>query len=298
VFLAGALLKAANINLFIVQISYYGVLRAPVWLVVAALGTLAVETALGVALLLRLRLRGLTFAAVLALLAAFSVLIAYAWRFHDLKDCGCFGPIEISPGASLAKNAVLAVLAGLAWLGSREGAPADKGAVRAVQASASALFAGKASLAALAAAALVTHAFFEIESLGDLSRPYAQFVFEADGAAYDLGEGEFFVAVLNTTCEHCMASVEQINELTDIPGFPQVVGICYEEHAGALEAFVEATLPRFPLYSLGDRIRTFYALLDDVPAPPRFLLVREGRPVAAWSDVVPDAAEVLEVSGR
>jgi len=287
VFLAGALLKAGDIDLFTVQISFYGVLSSPVWLAAAALGTLAVEAALGMALLSGLRLRGLTYGAVLGLLLVFTGLIVYGWMFHDLQDCGCFGPIELSPGVSIAKNGVLALLCAGAWWGYRHSEP----------------FAGRrhglaAQLAAavLAAGVMPGYAWTQLEPVGETSRPFAHFDLVDDaGAPFDVSTGDYVVAMLSATCDHCLELMPRINELAGVPGIPPLVGLCYEEKPGTMAEFAQATAPAFPLLSIGDRIRSFFSLIGD--APPRFYLLRDGHVVKFWDDEVPEPEAIFEVQG-
>ncbi len=281
VFLAGAVLKALDIDLFTMQIRSYGLFDDPLWLARAALGTLTAETALGTAFVLGLRLRGWTCAAVTALLVVFTGLIAYGWAFHHLEDCGCFGPIEISPGISIGKNAALLFLTAVAWLGLRkqETAASLRKSVGLVQTCVCVGLAG----------ALVLYGYLHIEPVvepTEENRPFAQFAFDIDKTAFDLGTGEYLVVMLNTTCEHCMESVESLNKLVSLPDFPPIVGLCFEEEPGMLEEFCEITAPLFPIYSLGDRIRTFFSLVGE--APPRFIYVRNGIQIAYWDEKAPD----------
>ena len=283
VFLTGAVLKAQDVNLFIFQIKHYGVFEEQILLNLSALGTLWIETALGIALLLGLRLRGLTSLAALTLLAGFTGLIAYGWAFHNLKDCGCFGRIEISPQVSIAKNVVLVLLTAFAWWG-RWKRPAHRTKIP--------LTLAKMAICLAAASAIVVYARNHIEAIPESARPFAQFVFDLDDIHYDLDHGEYFVAMLSMDCPECMATVPAINDLTEIPDFPPVVALCYEETTGALDTFREATAPTFPLYSLGDKILTFSNLIGD--APPRFYLERDGEPIACWDLTVPAPEQVLQ----
>jgi multisubunit Na+/H+ antiporter MnhC subunit len=116
VFLLSAFLKALSFEEFAVQVSYYGIVRTP-WVVIGiALGATALETGLGVGLIAgRDRARRLL-PVVAGLLVFFSLLIAYAWAFQGLKDCGCFGKyLKMTPGVSILKNGVLLALVGIAW---------------------------------------------------------------------------------------------------------------------------------------------------------------------------------------
>ncbi len=117
VFLAGALFKALDINVFAVQIWAYGVVPTKALLPWAAIPTLGIEVLLGYAAVAGIRLRGWTYAAFVALLLFFTALICYGWAFHELEDCGCFGPLQMNPPISVAKNAVLLLLIAIAWYG-------------------------------------------------------------------------------------------------------------------------------------------------------------------------------------
>lgn len=285
-FLAGAVLKARDINLFIVQISYYGVISNQTGLAAAAVGTLFVETSLGMALLLGARLRGLLYACLLALLFVFTGLILYGWFFHGLKDCGCFGPIEISPEVSIGKNVLLAAMVCGVWF-----ALVRRGETRAR--SMKGLLA-TCAMAAVCGLAASTYAYTHLEKLGERDRPFAQFVFDADGETWDLGQGEYFVAMLSMTCEHCMDSIEGLNERFMDANLPPIVALCFEEETGAMDEFKKITEPAFPMYSVGDRIRLFFNLVGEGKEPPRFVLVRDGRAVRDWYEEVPSPEDIME----
>ncbi|MCX5769512.1 MAG: hypothetical protein NTZ09_04465 [Candidatus Hydrogenedentes bacterium] len=287
VFLVGAILKAADVNLFIKQISFYGVFSDRSLIQAAALVTLAVETGLAAALLLKIRLRGLTYAGILALLAGFTGLILYGWLFNDLKDCGCFGPIEISPAASIGKNVLIAALAlaawaGLAWTG-RLSSTWRRLAVT-------------MPAAVVAALAVSGYSYAHVQPPAPPGTPlFAQFRFQSDGETTDLGKGEYLVAIYNMDCTHCMETVAKVNELAQQTGVPEVVAICYEPEPGKLDEFRDSTNPEFPLFNLGDDFLKFSSLYDTVP--PRFALVRDGVQIHYWDNDPPPASEVIEALG-
>lgn len=289
-FVVSALLKALDVNGFIGAIGNYHVLPSAVWEGYAAMATLGVETFLGVSMLLGMGARRLTLGVTTLVLVVFSGLIVYAWMFHGLKDCGCTGGIKMGPVASLVKNALLLTLAVGAWQGFKWKNALDvSGAVR-----------GKAfMLASLGAAFIVGYGVAESEPppppIPRESGVFSQFSVEQDGVRYDLGQGEYVVALLSTTCDHCMKSVEALNALLERPGFPRVVGLCKGDEA-SLERFRTGTAPEyptgivaeFPLALIGQRL--FDAIVP--VAPPRFIYVRDGREIKAWDDVVPSPEEV------
>jgi len=190
----------------------------------------------------------------------------------------------MSPRVSIAKNVFLLLCCGAAWWGfhHRDTENTEKG-VRFVAAVVK-------MLACVAVAAAVdVYAYSNMEIINDTPRPFAQFAFETDGVQWDLGHGEYFVPMLSMTCEHCMASVNAINDLALESDFPPIVALCYEENKGDLDAFRETTGAVFPLYSLGDRVRTFYEM---APVPPRFYLIRDGAALQHWDEKPPEPAIV------
>lgn len=286
VFLVGAILKAADIDLFIIQISHYGVLSDRSVIKMAALATIALETGLAASLLLKIRLHGLTYAGILVLLAAFTGLIIYGWAFYGLEDCGCFGPIEISPAASIGKNGIIAALAVMAWAGLAWSGKLKSTWRRVAVAMPAAV------LAALAVSAYsYAHIRIQTDTPPD-ARPFAEFVFQSDGGTIDLGKGEYLVAIYDADCPHCKGTVSAVNDLSQYPGVPPVVAICHEGEPGKLDEFRTWTEPEFPLCSIGDDFVKFFSLINEFP--PRFSLVRDGVPIKHWDEKPPAPEELIE----
>ncbi len=309
-FVVGALPKAWDINRFSVQMSAYHVIPEKAWLPWFALTTLFLEMSLGVALLLGLRLRGVTIVALQLMLAFFTVLIIYAWVFYGLKDCGCFPLLKMSPPVSIAKNVVLALLGLVVWkvLIRNSGADAGETETPAVTVGKFPSWRGAAVrfvIAFLAAAAAVGYAAPRVEHIAQTTPPttdkgkggeagidFGQFVFMTDMGSYDLGKGIYLVPVLSMTCEDCMGKVPLLNELMSQPGMPPMVALCYEDKAGDLDNFRGQTQPMFPLHALGNQPLLYFNLRGEDPF--RLTLVRDGRAIAHWDERVPSTEEVTE----
>jgi len=121
VLIISAMLKALDWTAFAVQVSYYGIVREPAVVKGIALGLIGLEAALGMALLLRLALRRATLPATFALLAGFTALLAWAWAFRDLRNCGCFGKfLPMTPPEAILKNVVMMAMVAFAWHGLRK----------------------------------------------------------------------------------------------------------------------------------------------------------------------------------
>lgn len=114
-FLVSALLKVLDFSAFAEQVSYYGIVQEDTSLQVVAGATIALEVILGAALLAGWHAR-FVLAVTALVLVVFTGLIAYAWAFNDLEECGCFGSfLAVSPAMSIAKNVVLLLLLPFAW---------------------------------------------------------------------------------------------------------------------------------------------------------------------------------------
>ena len=302
-FVLGAVLKAIDISTFAVQVSYYGIIREPTAVRLVALCAVLAETAIGVALLVGWRLRGWTLRTVFLLLLGFTGLILYAWAFEGLEDCGCFGSyVKMGPGASVLKNLVMMALVAGAWIGYRKtkaagarqaSTPKRIGLVRAVSA---------AACCALVLAAL-TYGYSRQESGGTsgpiTAQPYsenqlfAQFQFEADGKEWDLGSGDYFVVLLSDSCEHCAETMEKLNELPlFLPTMPPIVALMLGEEE-ILDQLRDRVKPQYPTVLIEPL--TFFQLLDDATAPPRFVYLQDGKEMHHWNDELPEDTELMEI---
>lgn len=287
IFITGALLKAADINLFSVQIAAYGVITSKSLQPIVALITLTVETGLGCFMLLGFRGRKFTFAVLGALLAVFTALILYGWLFHNLKDCGCFGKLAIGPKTSIAKNILFAAMGLAAWRGFSMGERSHPAARRT---------AFQLLVTAIVLSATCAYAAFDMLSENakppnQTGGPFAQFVFDLPEGHFDLGHGTYFVAMLSMSCEHCIAESPKLNDFMLLPEMPPVVALCLEETPGEMEEYKLQVQPAFPMYSIGDRVRLFFNLIGQ--EPPRFTLVRDGFPIQSWDETLPPYEELI-----
>jgi len=281
VFVLAAALKAWDLEAFAFQIRYYHVLTAPGALMAAAVGSVAWETLLGVAMLVGLRLRGWTFAAVAATLVGFTGLVLYSWYFYDLEDCGCFGSlVPLGPGATTAKNAVLLVLTALAWYGLRSGHTRIEGAIWQHP-----LLKGAAVLASsvLVLVAGLFHAPFEQVggNPGGQDGPTLVFNVEHEGQVYDTSQGEYLIAFLSDTCDECRAETPLLNDMLYVAEFPTVIAFMFVESEESLKQFRE--LAKFPAIQMDTLQWSQYIHM----APPRFYLVRDGKELAHWDEHLP-----------
>jgi hypothetical protein len=303
-FIFAAFLKALDLEAFAVQVSYYRVVTDPALVRFIAYGATALETIVGACLIAGIRLRGLTYAVTAVLLVGFTGLVAYAWQFHGIEECGCFGAfIATGPPETIAKNVVMMLItiaAVVAWRISERnpvepGAPTPLAKVPyAIAAIGLVIVAGGALTGGSAAGFDDPEGGTVVAPVdgGPRTGPYANFVFERDEVTYDLGRGEWLVALFSADCEHCMASVPSVNELLLFPDTPPIAGLMFGD-AQQVGLFRAMSAPEFPTFILPDQL-AFFDLLGNAPAPPSFVLVSDGAPVARWNDTAPEPHEVLE----
>jgi len=293
IFIAGAALKAVDMDAFQLQIAQYHVIEQHGLIIAASWITLGIETALGILLILSWRLGGLTHAAVLGLLAVFTGLIAYAWRYHDLADCGCFGAfLQMTPGMSIGKNVAMMAMSGGAWyLGTKPTEPRGSGAFAKglVAAVCVVLVGGAAVYGAQQNGGGPAQQASAPSAEADASRPFSQFNFTVNGETYDLGSGEYLVAFFSATCEHCMDEAPKLNEWTYFPELPPVLAIMMG-NASEIEEFRIITGIEYPTVSVKPLV--FFDFVD--PAPPAFYYIDKGLAVTEWGDTAPGVDTVLE----
>ncbi len=289
VFTISAASKALDWYTFAFQVSAYGIVREPALVSAIALTMIGVETLLAVLLLSGFRLRGATLAATAALLIVFSGLIAYGWIFHNLKDCGCFGAyLKMGPGPSLAKNAVLLALTVVAAVLYRRKSSGEPAAARIRLG----WLLGVVGLIVIGLSAALGKPAPAPPVAGpagdDPDRPFAAYSFDYEGRSYDLGSGDYLVAMLSATCEHCQAAVGVLNKLATEPGTPSIVALMLGTEQ-EMEEFRDLTSPEFPIYAI-DGLQFMNLIAKE---PPRFYIIRGGRE-ARHIDVLDPTLEDLE----
>lgn len=300
-FLAAAVLKAQDINLFIGQILAYQIFVTPSALTVVAFCTLALETFIGLSMVLGSPWRKAVLVLCAAMLLFFTGLIAYAWQVHGLKDCGCFGKVPFTPPRAIAKNIMLLFLNGIAWYGliyrDAPAASARKVLRFALPALAATLLCGFAApqlggsgTKGGTPAGEATAPSLAGETAPGAALPDAVFknyqITTEYGEDLDLGQGEYLIALLSMTCEHCMASVPQINAYMAESALPRVVALCLEPEEGSMLEFQSIAAPEFPMHSVGNDMLEWARICEG--APPRLCYVRSGAVLASWNLDLPD----------
>ncbi len=291
-FLISAVLKIVEINRFCVQIYAYGVIAQKDILPWIATTTILIEVSLSFFFLFSFPYRKLTMGINLAMLSVFTSLIIYAWIFNDLENCGCFGKIEIGPVESIIKNIILILISFACFLGVR---PVEEDTFRGYKN----VIKFYLPLLLLLVTTLIiciqqlqSEQFQKVNQDKDSNSPYMNMIVDIDGDVYNLGEGEYLIALLSFGCDHCIQEAPKINEYMIRNDIPKVIALCLEESVEEKEEFMKKVQPLFPISSLGNRVRLFLSLIGK--EPPRLVYLKQGEIIKYWDYDLPTLDEIIK----
>jgi hypothetical protein len=262
--LFSAYTKAVAPGFFEVLLEQQGLVPSRLYGAWATRFIIALETWLGLCLLLSFYARFILRFSFL-LLVAFSVHLGYLIAIGETGNCGCFGEmISMSPLASLGKNIVLLAVNGFLLRYKFRGNKKP----RITWLLLPLLF---------AAATLIwpvqTQPDEVVEKLP---------IFEAE-TGIDFANGSYLVAILNLGCEHCQEAAQQIvawqNNGIDLP---QVAALFFAEGDTTVADFNTITGSNFP-YQMID-VNTFFDLIGSTP--PRIYWIVDGQVKQYWDETL------------
>ncbi|MDG1822919.1 MAG: DoxX family protein [Flavobacteriaceae bacterium] len=262
VFLFSAYTKAIAPGFFEILLEQQGLVPNRLYGAWATRAIIALETWLAIGLLLpfytRLLLR-LSF----GMLLFFSLHLVYLIAIGNTENCGCFGEmISMSPLESLVKNIVLIGANGfLLQYRYRESKPS--------------WFTWALLPTLFAAAVFIWPVSTKIDEV------VAKFPQFEQSSSIDLTRGEYLVAVLNLSCEHCQEAASEITQLQEQSiTLPQVVALFFEEGGTTVAEFNALTQSDFPYHMID--VNTFFDLIGS--APPRVYWVEDGEVNQFWDE--------------
>lgn len=289
VFLIAGGLKAYEPLDFIRQIGDYQLLTSPGPIKVVAWVMIAVEIALGTALIVGYRRRvSVPLAAVV--LVGFLVTLGWAWHVGATEDCGCFGSwVKRTPAEAFMEDLfMLGAICFAWWLHRHEEVGVSRWRPATVLLSA---------LIGLSVTALASNSARQSDDPMQRMKARATQpnLFEnvnVEGVPVDVKVGTRVIALIDTGCSHCQASVPELNRLSgelkasDTP----LVALC-SNRPEEVEAFVAKYKAEFPMgrVSYDDFTRLF-----ERGKPPRMLLIQDGALLRLWDGVVPPISEVMQ----
>jgi hypothetical protein len=271
VFLGTGTLKALDSIRFFEQVRRYRVLP-PVAALPAAILFIAVECALGLALVIGLSSWLLPAAALM--LVAFAALTAWAASTERVQDCGCYGGlVMLTPAQSLALDGLYVALLIAAWVMT----PADGFAPAAWK------WALVLSVAAVALAA----------SWKSLRTPLVDLALLRVGRTWrrswlkhyprDVTRGSHFVVFLSRDCPYCKRWVPLLNVIEVQPDLPSVVAVMSLQ-GDELQGFLREHLIAFPVTHMPQSLVSLM-----VNAYPTAALLENGLIKEKWIGELPES---------
>ena len=232
----------------------------------ATRGIIALEVWLGIGLLFSFYTRHLLRIS-FALLIMFSAHLSYLIFIGETGNCGCFGEmIEMSPQESLAKNVFLLLVNGFLLRYKYKGNKKPWWLW--------ALF-----------PALFAAALFVWPTQTQPDELIAKFPAFEKTAEIDFSKGEYLLAVLNLSCEHCQEAAQELAEMQrNGIALPKLVALFFEEGDITVKQFNAKTNADFP-YQMID-VNTFFDLIGS--APPRVYWIQQGKVNQFWDDDIAD----------
>ena len=263
-FLFSAYTKAVAPGFFEVLLEQQGLVPSRLYGAWATRFIIALETWLGLCLLLSFYARFILRFSFL-LLVAFSVHLGYLIAIGETGNCGCFGEmISMSPLASLGKNIVLLAVNGFLLRYTYRGNKKPR---------ITWLFLPLLFAAATLIWPVQTQPDEVVEKLP---------IFEAE-TGIDFANGSYLVAILNLGCEHCQEAAQQIvawqNNGIDLP---QVAALFFAEGDTTVADFNTITGSNFP-YQMID-VNTFFDLIGSTP--PRIYWIVDGQVKQYWDETL------------
>ena len=263
-FLFSAYTKAVSPGFFEVLLEQQGLVPSRLYGAWATRFIIALETLLGLCLLLSFYARFILRFSFL-LLVVFSVHLGYLIAIGETGNCRCFGEmISMPPLASLGKNIVLLAVNGFLLCYKFRGNKKPR---------ITWLFLPLLFAAATLIWPVQTQPDEVVEKLP---------AFEAE-TGIDFANGSFLVAILNLGCEHCQEAAQQIvawqNNGVDLP---RVAALFFAEGDTTVADFNTITGSNFP-YQMID-VNTFFDLIGSVP--PRIYWIVDGQVKQYWDETL------------
>ena len=224
VLLLAGLLKTYEPNTFMQQIGEYGIVTAPALVKGLAWTLIAVECALGAALIAGVW-RRLAIPAAAGLLLIFIGAVGWAWRTGAIENCGCFGSwAKRTPAQAMTEDVLMLVAVASAWFLYR-GEPVRFRRVRLGAVTAILLAGLTMTMIASNSARQSNDPLVRLQAQTKQPSPFDNL--KVEGLPLKLDEGNRLVALIDTGCTHCQASVPALNQAAALKDkLPPLVALC------------------------------------------------------------------------
>ncbi|MBL8150826.1 MAG: hypothetical protein JNN15_12950 [Blastocatellia bacterium] len=284
VLLAAGFLKGIDMVSFVKQIGDYKIVSSPILISTLAWVLIVVEFLLGTALIVGFK-RRVAVPASLALMMVFIGALTWAWATGATVDCGCFGRwAERTPATAIVEDIFISAGLVAAWILHRKELPTYQ----------------LARLISVIAVLTIGVAISVVKSLSpeQSSDPairlqvidpvlFRSIKISGLEGSEAINQGTALVALIDTGCDHCQASVPTLNERFSQNLVPLFV-LCPNTEA-EVAIFKEKFKASFSIGRISDE--DFLKLLERGDTPRLFLL-KDGKVTKIWEAHVPTEAEL------
>jgi len=287
VFLVAGALKAWEPLDFIRLIGDHQILTALPVIRVTAWVLILFEIALGTALIIGYRRRWSVPLGILALLGFLGVL-GWAWYSGSTADCGCFGSwVKRTPAQAFTEDLIMLTATCFAlWLHRHETTGLSRW--RPATVVLATLIGFSVTVYASNSARQSEDPLQRLQAVTTTPSLFAGVTIE--GLSINIEQGRYLVVLLDTGCEHCQASVPELNRLHQElqPHGVPLVALCSNPPAD-IAGFTTRFKAEFPLGQISfDNFRRLF----ERGKPPRLLLVDNGGLLRIWDGQVPPVTEI------
>lgn len=232
------------------------------------------ELGLGILFFLPYETRRFTLPLSTFILIIFTLYLFYTeFILGDSQNCGCFGSmIAMSPIESSLKNIVLLLLITLVY-------KLEKQSKKNLLIPAATIF----------LSVIITFTAFPIKAAENF--PFSKYTHFEGAGRIDLSNGEKFIAVFNTECEHCqsvakmLAKYDKNNKL-----YSKIFTLYYSEGEVSVDSFKTLTGFDYPYTKI--EVDDFFDLIGT--SPPRIYLLEDGKIKNKWDDNFEELIELLK----
>lgn len=285
ILLTAGLLKGTDMELFIRQIRYYGIISHYLLLTASAWGLIVVECTLGAALLVFYRPR-LTVPITAIVLLIFVGMNSWAWVTGTTEDCGCFGAwLKRTPGEGALEGLIMLASLVPAWVRHKHFQnPSTK--TKAVAVMMAFIIGLVLPVASGSPISKVRNFQWKTDEM-ELGR------IEIQGLKnVNLSRGDYLVILMDADCLHCREAIPELNSLSEVKGLPPLIALTPNEERQR-KKFIEEFQPVFPIGQVSED--DFWRLLGEGDIP-RIILLHDRQVQRIWNGKVPHEAEIKKVN--
>ncbi|MCX7797750.1 MAG: hypothetical protein N2249_03905 [Melioribacter sp.] len=224
---------------------------------------IGIEFAIGTLFILNIEVKRFVIPISIIFLFLFTAYLVYSgYVLGDKQNCGCFGEvITMSPFESMIKNVCLLILIFFLYKSEKKEQK-------------------KNFYIPIAITIAITIGIFIVSPIKSVKNfKFSQYTFFEGKGRVDLTEGEKFIVILNTGCEHCQELAKELATFKFNPKISsKIYALVYTEDNISIDSFKTLTKFDYPYYKID--LVSFFDLIGK--SPPRIYWLKNGTIKEVW----------------